>query len=429
MARRVILHSDMNSFYANVECLHRPELAGRPVAVAGDPRNRHGIILAKNQVAKGYGVITAEAIWEACQKCPDLIVLPPNYPLYQRFSREARLIYYSYTNQVEPFGLDEAWLDLTHSKFITHLSGREVAEEIRGRIKDELGITVSIGVSWNKIYAKFGSDYKKPDAVTEITPENYRDIIFPRDVGELLYVGRSTKRKLKSMGILTIGQLAGISPETLKAQLGKSGEVLWIFARGQDPSPVKVYDPQDNSNEHLIKSIGNSMTTPRDLKSYSDVKLVTYLLAESVGMRLREAGFLCNVVGISVRDKELRSFTRQWKIPQPTDLTKELAETALALFRANYDFSRDMQIRSLGIRAMDLLPWATPVQVDIFTDPEQRLRQSRLEAAIDRLRLRYGNNAVRRGVVLGDELMTPLDIKKDNVIHPVGYFQPTPEGK
>lgn len=419
---RVILHSDMNSFYASVECLYHPEYAGKPVAVGGDVENRHGIILAKNQEAKKYDVKTAEALWEARAKCPDLIIVPPNFKLYQRFSKMARNIYYQYTDRVEPFGLDEAWLDVT-SNVGDITSGYQIAQEIRQRIKSELGLTVSIGVSWNKIFAKFGSDYKKPDAVTLIGPKNYQGIVYGQDVGDLLYVGRATRKKLRGIGILTIGQLAMTPVDVLRERLGKMGEVLSIFARGLDASEVKVFDPEANDNDLVVKSIGNSMTTPRDLTTYDDVKLVTYLLSESVGMRLREAGYLSSVIGISVRDKELKSFTRQRKIKRPSDLTREIAEAALDVFRTNYNMDKDMAIRSMGVRAMSLVPTTTPIQVDLFTDENKRIKLRSLEKTLDTLKSRYGNNAVRRGLTIGDNLMSTMDIKKDNVIHPIGYFQ------
>lgn len=425
---RVILHSDMNSFYANVECLYHPEFAGKPVAVGGSVESRHGIILAKNQEAKKYGVRTAEALWEARQKCPGLIIVPPRYSLYQRFSQKARHIYYQYSEQVEPFGLDESWIDITGSgNIVGHRTGEEIAHEIRQRVKEELGLTVSIGVSWNKIFAKFGSDYKKPDAVTVITRDNYKDIIYPQDVGDLLYVGYATRKKLRSAGIWTIGQLANTPLEFLHNRLGKMGEMLWLFAAGLDVSEVKRFNPAKKDNDLVIKSIGNSMTTPRDLVNIGDVRLVVYLLTESVGMRLREAGFLCQVVGISVRNKALASFTRQYKIGKPTDLTKEMAATAMQLFLENYDFNIDMAIRSLGVRAMALVPASTPIQVDLFTDEQQRIKQAKLEKSIDNLRRRFGNNAIRRAITLGDDKMSVLDIKSDNVIHPVGFFQQAEE--
>ena len=257
---RIILHSDCNSFYASVECLHHPEIREKPVAVGGDIEQRHGIILAKNQLAKQFHVSTGEAIWRAKQKCPELIVLPPNFPLYLRFSRLARDIYLDYSNRVEPFGLDEAWLDITSSENQKD-KGERTAHEIRKRIREELGITVSIGVSYNKIFAKLGSDYRKPDAVTMITKENYRQIAWPLPVSDLLYVGPATKRKLNGFGVHTIGELAQTPVEILRSKFGKIGDILWCFSNGLDSSPVA-----DFQNQPVVKSIGNSTTAPRDLE-------------------------------------------------------------------------------------------------------------------------------------------------------------------
>nr|WP_320025349.1 DNA polymerase IV [uncultured Acetobacterium sp.] len=415
---RVILHSDINSFYANVECLYHPEIRNLPVAVGGNPEKRHGIILAKNQKAKEAGVKTGEALWQARQKCPNLVVMPPNYELYLRFSRLARKIYNRYSNQVEPFGLDESWFDVTNSVKI-HGSGEEIAQKVSQDIQNDLGITVSIGVSWNKIFAKFGSDYQKPNAITVITRDNYKKIIWSQEVGDLLYIGRSTKKKLMKYGIYTIGQLAQTSPDFLVLQLGKMGMVLWRFANGLDDSPVKPFNEQYNGNERILKSIGNSITTPRDLKDLKDVKFIIYMLTESVAMRLRETGCYCLTVAIHVRNKELESFTRQMKLSKPSDLTKEIAEAAIVLFENNYDFSSD--IRSMGVRVTDLVPDSTPIQLDVFGNEEIRMRQARLDDAVDDLRKRFGNLAVRRAVTIGDQ-MSCLDPKKEHVIHPIGYF-------
>ncbi|WP_296560880.1 DNA polymerase IV [uncultured Acetobacterium sp.] len=415
---RIILHSDINSFYANVECLYHPEIRNLPVAVGGNPEKRHGIILAKNQKAKEAGVKTGEVLWQARGKCPELVVMPPNYQLYLRFSRLARKIYNRYSDQVEPFGLDEAWLDVTNSAQI-HGSGRVIAEKISRDIQDELGITVSIGVSWNKIFAKFGSDYQKPNAITVITRDNYKKIVWQQEVGDLLYVGRSTKKKLIKYGIYTIGQLAQTSLDFLVLQFGKMGAVLWRFANGQDDSPVKSFDEHYNGNERILKSIGNSITTPRDLKDLKDVKLIIYMLTESVAMRLRETGCYCLTVAIHVRNKELHSFTRQVKLAKPSDLTREIAEAAIALFENNYDFSSD--IRSMGVRVTDLVPDSTPIQLDLFSNEIIRVRQARLDETVDQLRKRFGNLALRRAVTIGDQ-MSGLDPKKDHIIHPIGYF-------
>ena len=415
---RIILHSDINSFYANVECLYHPEIRDFPVAVGGNPEKRHGIILAKNQKAKAAGVKTGEALWQAREKCPELLVMPPNYQLYLRFSRLARKIYNRYSDQVESFGLDEAWIDVTASARI-HGSGLAIAEKISQDVQEELGITVSIGVSWNKIFAKFGSDYQKPDAITVITRANYQKIVWPQEVGDLLYVGPATKKKLLKYGIYTIGQLAETSPDFLVLQFGKMGAVLWRFANGLDDSPVKAFDEHYNGNERILKSIGNSITTPRDLKDLQDVKLILYMLTESVAMRLRETGCYCLTVAIHVRNKELHSFTRQQKLAKPSDLTREIAEAAIALFENNYDFSSD--IRSMGVRVTDLVPDSTPIQLDVFGNEELRVRQARLDETVDDLRKRFGNLALRRAVTIGDA-MSGLDPKKDHVIHPIGYF-------
>lgn len=330
---RTILHSDMNSCYASIELLHHPELRGKPLAVGGDPEARHGIVLAKDQIAKKAGIQTGMALWQARQVCPDIVFVPPRMDLYLRYSRLAHEIYAEYTDLQEPYGIDESWLDVTNS---TRLKGDEgdgvaIANEISNRIKFELGITVSIGVSWNKIFAKLGSDYKKPDAITEISRENYKRIVWGLPASDLLYVGNSTKRKLNMLGVKTIGDLANADTDMLKSMLGKMGLILKLFANGDDETPVS------KENTHApIKNIGNSTTTPRDLTCFEDVAIVLYVLAESVAARLRDNHFVCHVVEISIRDNELYSFTRQKKIENPTDITTEIAEATIRLFWDNY---------------------------------------------------------------------------------------------
>lgn len=269
---RIILHSDCNCFYASVEMLHHPELEGLPLAVGGDPEARHGIVLTANYIAKRKGVKTGMALWQARAACPDLIFVPPRMDLYLRFSRMAREIYLEYTDQVENFGCDEAWLSVEKSRGIKG-DGMTIAKEISDRIKTELGITVSIGVSWNKIFAKLGSDYKKPDAITLISRENYKRIVWPLPASDLLYVGRSTSRKLSSVGIRTIGDLANADPSHLHSLLGKMGYVLHGFANGLDDSPVTT-----DGYHAPIKSIGNSTTAPRDLTCDTDVKIILMAL-------------------------------------------------------------------------------------------------------------------------------------------------------
>lgn len=415
---RVILHSDLNSFYASVECLYRPEIRDFPVAVGGNPESRHGIILAKNEKAKKAGVKTGDILSEAMGKCADLVIVPPNYQLYLKYSRLARLIYLRYTHKIDNFGIDESWLDVTNSSKL-HGSGEEIAQKISRDIQDELGVTVSIGISWNKIFAKYGSDYKKPNAITSVTRENYKTIVWDNDVGDLLYVGRATKKKLLKYGITTIGQLAQTSPDFLSLTLGKMGLILWQFANGLDDSPVKSFNEDYNGNERLVKSIGNSITTPRDLTNLRDVKLIIYMLTESVAMRLRETGCYCLTVAIQVRNKELHSFSRQLKLDKPSNLTSEIARAAIKLFENNYDFS--LAIRSMGVRVTDLVPDSTPIQVDIFGNEENRVKQAKLDGTIDQLRKRFGNHAVRRAVTIGDQL-SKVDPKKDHVIYPLSYF-------
>lgn len=412
---RAILHIDMNSCYASIECLHHPEIRHLPVAVGGDVEARHGIILAKNELAKRAGVKTGEALWQAKQKCPDLVIVPPHYQLYLRFSRMARAIYAEYTDLIEPFGLDEAWIDVTGSGVFG--DAVEIAETIRNRVKFELGITVSIGVSFNKIFAKLGSDYKKPDAVTVFGKDDYREKVWPLPVEELLYVGPATTRKLRARSIRTIGDLAQTDPSLLHSWLGKMGYVLHAFANGNDPSPVAPL-----GEEAIIKSIGNSTTTPRDLTCEEDVNIIFYVLAESVAARMRENGFRAKTVQISLRDTDLFSFERQCKLESPSCLASELHDAGMRLLRDHYHFRKPL--RSVGIRGMDLVPIQTAMQLNFFEDPVRREKRERLEVAVDELRRRFGHAAVSRAVTMCDPSLGTINPKDDHTIHPVGYFKP-----
>ena len=409
---RVILHSDCNGFYASVECLHNPQLRNKPVAVSGDAENRHGIILAKNEIAKKYNVKTGEAIWQAKQKCPELVTLPPHFELYKRFSKMARRIYSDYTDRIESFGLDEAWLDLTNS---IEGDGYKTALEIKNRIKEELGITVSIGVSFNKIFAKFGSDYKKPDAVTCITRENYKDIVWNSPAGDLLYVGRATRNKLNRIGIYTIGDIANTSPDVLRKLLGKWGDLIYGFANGFDSSPVAHMDYNTE-----VKSIGNSTTTPRDMKTFDDVKVVMYVLCDSVCRRMREQGFMAKTVGISIRDNELNSFTRQCTLESYTCLTKEITQNAFSLFERSYKMQRPL--RSVGVSVTDFVHDNVPHQISFLQDEERLMQNEKLDKTLDVLKKRFGNYIVRPAVLLNDRDLSSFNPKDDHVIHPVGYL-------
>lgn len=413
---RVILHSDCNCFYASVEMLHQPKLWNIPMAVGGDPEARHGIVLTANYIAKKRGVKTGMALWQARQACPEITFVPPRMDLYIKFSRIIREIYGEYTDLVEPFGLDEAWIDVTASTGIKG-SGRKIADEINARIKKEVGITVSVGVSWNKIYAKLGSDYKKPDAVTEFSRQNYKELVYPLPAEDLLYVGRATKRKLYNFGITTIGELADADPDMLHRAFGKIGLMLSVFARGEDATPVSL-----EHTEVPIKSIGNSTTTPRDLATEEDVSLVLYLLSESVASRCRENGFVGQVIEIYVRDSELFSCGRQRKIPVPTNISEEIHRTAMELFREIYHWARP--IRSIGVRVSDLKPDTVPYQLSLFRDEEYRQRLLKADIAVDDIRRRFGFSSIQRGIMYTDTYLSSLNAKADDhMVHPHSYLE------
>ena len=414
MRSRHILHCDMNAYYASVEMQRRPEIRQKPVAVCGSQEERHGIVLTANYIAKPYGVKTGMAIWQAKQRCPDLVVLPPDMPEYIRISKMAREIYEDYTDQIEPFGLDESWLDVTGS---IGLFGdpMTIAQEISGRIKFELGITASIGVSDNKITSKLGSDYRKPDAITRIERDNYKEIVYPLPVEDLLYVGPATSKKLRAIGISTIGRLAECPDEVLTRRLGKMGLILKVFANGQDVSPV-----QKSNHIPSIKSVGNSATTPRDLVCEEDVKLMLLLLAESVCSRMRELASKCTVVEVYVRDTELQSFTRQRKLPVPSCSSNELAAVGLDLFRRSYRWERP--IRSIGLRGAGLVEAQGDLQMFLYTEDQKRDKWERIDSAVDQLRKRYGYLCIRRAMLDCDPVLGRMNVRDGHIVHPVGYF-------
>lgn len=414
MGDNTILHVDQNAFYASVEMLKKPALKKVPCAVAGDPVNRHGIVLAKNQLAKSAGVKTGETLWQARQKCPELVFIPPDYTSYLYYSRLARALYREYTDRVEAFGIDECWLDL---EGCPEGDGSVVAERLRERMKKEFGLTVSVGVSWNKIYAKLGSDLKKPDAMTVISRDNYQQIVYPLPVDQLLYVGRATGRKLRRIGVKTIADLVAVGPEFLRNFFGVVGLSLYIFAAGLDTTAVA-----QSGREVPIKSVGNSITTRHDLYTEEDIKAVTYMLSESVSSRLRDAGMAARTVQISMRDYELHNFERQAPLDLPTQLCSEIAPAAFRLIMAN--FKEGQWIRSLGVRACNLVDASTLTQISFLQNDRRRDAVLRLEDTLDTLRARYGGLSVRRGISLVDPSLTGHDIKNENVIHPIGFFGP-----
>ena len=384
---RIILHSDINACYVSIELLDRPDLRGRPVAVGGDVESRHGIILAKSEEAKRCGIKTGMVLWQARQLCPELTVLRPHYEKYERYSQAARAIYSTFTDRQEPFGLDESWLDITGCH--AWKDGYLAAQDIRRRMRRELGLTVSVGVSWNKPFAKLGSDYRKPDAVTVFDRDNFRDVVWPLPVSDLLFVGPASTRALGAMGIYTIGQLAQTDPEILRRRLGKSGLTLYRYANGWDDSPVRRFDCLPPP-----KSMGASTTPPRDLLCEADVRPVLLALAEETGGRLREGRYKTALIEVSARDAATLQWTsHQAALTRPTDITRELYQRALALFRQLHAWPQPL--RGVGLRAAALHPADEPEQTDMFTDYARLDGQRRIDAAVDAIRARYGQKAIR----------------------------------
>ena len=396
---RVILHCDCNSYFASVECINRPELREVPMAVCGDPEGRRGIILAKNELAKKFGIVTAETVWQALRKCPHLTLVPPHSDQYEEYCRKINAIYGEYTDQVEQFSIDESWLDVTGSQHLFG-SGREIADTLRRRIWEELGLTISVGVSFNKMFAKLGSDYKKPDATTVITRENYKQILYPLPVGDMMFVGKAAGEVLHRNYIDTIGDLAATPVERLNRLLGKSGETLWCFANGLDDSPVRRPWESDP-----VKSVGNSLTFCRDLQGMEDVKAGLMLLCESVGSRLRHLGQMGQTIGISIKDPALKVISRQAPLPGPTQSTQALLTASLGLLCRSWDLSAP--IRMLSVTAMNLCSKDVGgYQVSLF--PAQAVRQEKqekLEAVIDGVRRRFGEKAVELGTLMTADIL------------------------
>ena len=400
--------------YASVEMQENPQLRGKRIAVCGSKEDRHGIVLTASYPAKWMGVRTGMAIWQAQQCCRDLIIVPPHYTEYLRYSGYVREILQDYSDQIEGFGLDESWIDVTGSIGL-YGSPMKIAKEISDRVKRELGITVSIGVSNNKVTAKLGSDYKKPDGITRIEPDNYKELVYPLPVQDLLYVGPATQRKLNSYGIRTIGQLAETNPKTLQGWFGKVGYALSAFARGLDTSPVARQD-----HTATIKSVGNSGTTPRDLVNNEDIWLMLLIMSESVAMRMRELGMKCTVVEVSVRDSNLMGFVRQRKIETPTNGALEIAKIAFELFKSNYRWGNPL--RSVGVRGAGLVPEDCAIQLGFFSNQEKREQLERLDKAVDTVRQRYGYTCVQRARIYTDKGLGKISPKEDHLVHPVGFF-------
>lgn len=387
---RVIYHCDCNSFYCSVELLSRPELRAVPAAVCGDPRSRHGIILAKNEPAKVLGVRTAETIWQARQKCPELVLLPAHHGLYREYSRKVNAIYDRFTDLVEPFGIDESWLDVTGSLHLFGGDPKALADRIRNTVREELGLTISVGVSFNKVFAKLGSDYKKPDATTVITAENFRRIVWPLPVTDLLYVGRAAAGVLKRYGVTTIGGLAAFDRRALSELLGRQGEQLWSYANGLDASPVApagTYTPP--------KSVGNGETFPRNLIRREEVSRGVAMLADQVAVRLRKHGMMASTLQVSIRDPNFKDICRQRPLDAPANTARELYRAAMDIIGRCW--KDNAPIRAITLTAHNLIPEGEAAeQLDLFlaAGPRRRDRVEKLERTMDAIRSRYGRSAV-----------------------------------
>ncbi len=397
--QKVILHCDLNSFFASVEVKHRPELQGKPVAVCGSVEDRHGIVLAKTQEAKRFGVSTGEAIWQAKNKCRDLIIVPPHFEWYDQYSVAAREIYCRYTDMVESFGIDECWLDVTGSKLLFG-SGKTIADELREVIKKELGITISVGVSFNKIFAKLGSDMKKPDATTLIPYESFREKIWGLNVNEMLGIGRSTAKKLAQHGIYTLGQLARTDISFCIALLGKVGRDVWLNVNGLGSDKVAHYN-----NYVPAKSVGRGSTFPYDLSTNDEVRNKLLFLSEDVAYRLRTGHHAATKIQISVKNEELIVRDMQSPLEYPSQSWSEIACKAYDIFLENYKW--DKNVRALTVRAIDLIPEDAPYQIDIFGNQRIRERVLKKEVTVDNIRGRYGSRAIETASLFRYRITAP----------------------
>ena len=427
---RIVLHSDLNNFYASVERILNPKLCGKPIAVCGNEEERHGIVLAKSEEAKRFGIKTGDTVWQAKRKCPDIVIVRPHFSEYMKYSRKVKEIYARYTDLVENYGIDECWLDVTHStgifpgydgeKYVEsdgerHFSDgflRHIGDTIRFAVKGELGLTVSVGVSFNKIYAKLGSDLKKPDGTSVISRANFKNVVYGLPVSDLLMVGAKTEAKLSAMGLTTIGRLANADEELIFKRFGKFGQTLLVYARGEDDSPVRAI-----GDERDLKSIGNSMTCPKDLTNLNEVKRTLFVLSESVAARLRESGLgLADTVHLWVRDKELNSYSVQKKV-RHTALCGEIANHAYDLFLSK--FSPPFAVRALGVTVSGMDKGASQLTLD-ETNGDYAKRE-KVERVVDEIRKKHGYASVQRGIVAEDTEQMHNDVKGTHLIKPARF--------
>ena len=397
---RTILHIDGDAFFASVEETLFPALKKVPMAICGDPESRRGVILAKNQLASQYDIKTAETVWQARKKCPDLVLAPSRHGLYQEFCEKLNTIYQQYTDRVERLSIDESYLDVTGSLHLFRTDGMGLAEEIRQRVEQEVGVTVSIGVSYNKIFAKMASDLNKPNGSFEITPRNFRQTLWPMPIEKLYMVGKVTGEKLRSLGIRTIGELAVADPELLTDALGKAGEQLHRNANGGDKSPVTYTNAPEE-----IKSVGNGRTFRRNLNTLADIQVGVTALSDLVASRLRRKNIKCTTVQVMIKDPAFKVITRQMTV-EPTWLAADLIEASLELIQQSWP--KGSPIRMLTITGSNLVPAEQAThQLSLFLKPEDKERHAKrekLEHTMDAIREKYGTASISSGNVVNNDL-------------------------
>ena len=401
--KRIIFHCDCNNFFASCESIDHPEYKTVPMAVAGDPETRTGIVVAKNDLAKKYGVKTTDTVWQAKQKCPGIIFVRPTHGLYSAVSKRVNAIYYEYTDLVEPASIDESYLDLTELPELKHMTPKEFADKLRARVKDEIGITISIGVSYNKTFAKMGSDYKKPDATTVISQDNYKEILWPLPISDMMYVGKASASRLIDLGITTIGAMAQLSPALLTSLLGKGVEQLWRNANGLDDDPIiRVQDRAE------VKSVSRGHTFPHDLTTIDEIHDGMIPLVDEICSTLRQRSLKGSVIQVQIKAPSLEVVQRQTKLNHWTNIYSEIMNIAMELITSNWVIGQTHPIRAFTIGVTDLLPAAEAIeQISFLDNPlltgkndqeyERREKKEKVENTIDQIRARMGNNIIRFG--------------------------------
>ena len=395
MPDRIIFHADCNNFFASCECLERPELKDVPMAVAGDPENRVGVVVAKNELAKKYGVKTTDTVYAARKKCPGIVFVPPRHRYYGEISRRVNAIYCEYTEYVEPASIDESYLDVTQALPFYGMTPEALADELRRRIRQEIGITISVGVSFCKIFAKMGSDYKKPDATTVVTRENYRDLLWPLPVSDLLFAGHAAVKKLNGKGIRTIGDLARARPEAMRGILGKQGDMLWRYANGIDDAPVALFGAHRE-----IKSVSRGRTFPRDLTAPQEIHTAIVHLTDEVARNLRRHRLKGEVVSVQIRRPDMTDISRQTTLDHPTYLQHEIQQTAMELIEAHWRAGDPIRAITVGVEKLVDAEAATEqlTLFDLMGQGASRQKRERLEAAVEDLRKKYGDGSVTLGI-------------------------------